>query len=141
MRFTVGAKRKAISEVRLRADVRYAQDRRVRREQATLLTSARGYFGFRSDVALRDAIAVDVDPCTSSTESVLIAALDREFAGPNQSLQAPAGLFSAWLAQRRSAEVLDPYPFASTAQRAAIDGRAPFTRPSRRDEDHHYGRE
>jgi hypothetical protein len=44
MRFTVGAKRKAISEVRLRPDVRYAQNRQVRREQATLLSECAWLF-------------------------------------------------------------------------------------------------
>jgi hypothetical protein len=79
-------------------------------------------------VHLRDAVAVHVDARARAAEPVHVAALDHDFAGPDPALEAPAGFFSARLAERRGAHVLKADPLAMTAQVPAVDRHAALAR-------------
>jgi hypothetical protein len=82
--------------------------------------------GSRSYVNLRDPIAIDVHARKRAAVLVYAAALNDYFTGSNAPLKALAGLFAARLAELRGLDALDLYPFAATAQRNAVDRRAPL---------------
>jgi len=82
--------------------------------------------GSRGYVNLRDSIAIDVHARKRAAVLVYAAALNDDFTGSNAPLKALAGLFAARLAELRGLDALDLYPLAATAQRSAVDRRAPL---------------